>query len=110
MINDIRKLAKQRDSQLLYSSAKEIEGIRLFNNTIDFTYLQRLYLIFLSFYHSIYVDLALKKVSPKVLDCEINEDAYTLYKDKQDETKENTDNSPHDVHLVPYRSRKKNEK
>ncbi len=107
MLTDIRKLAKQRDSKLLYSSTKEIKGIKLFSNEIDFTYLQKLYLIFLSFYHTIYTDLALKKVSDKVLFDEINEDAYMVFKDKQEDKEDkNIDNSPHDVHLVPYKKKR----
>jgi len=83
----LRKLAKNHYWQTLYVQSKEINGISLFKNTCDFTDIQINFLIQLSFYNSLYIDIAIGEVGEIVLDNEIYEDAYYVYKNKDKETK-----------------------
>jgi len=105
----IRKLAKQIDSLNLFSAAKEINNIYLFKNNIDFSRLQRLYISYLYFYNELYQDVATKKIDEKILESEIYEDSYILWKRKnpdeyfglgKDKNKKRKSGKKSDVHLV----------
>ena len=85
----LRKLAKSISSQNLFIAAKEINGIKLFENSIDFSKIQEQYLSYLYFYKSLYEDIYSKKVSDKVLTLEIYEDAYSYFKSKHEDKKDN---------------------
>ena len=84
--NILRKLAKSSKYQLMYSSAKTLNHIRLFRNEMDLTLIQLLFLHWLSVYNSLYTDLAMNKtyISEDVINDEIRTDAYLLYREKQD--------------------------
>lgn len=79
----IRKLAKSIRSQNLFASAKDVGGLQLFLNNTDLSKLQQEYLSYLYFYYNLYQDIYSKKVTEKVLNNEIYEDAYAYYKDKK---------------------------
>ena len=83
----LRKLAKSISSQNTFIAAKEINGIKIFENSIDFSKIQSEYLSYLYFYKSLYEDIYSKKVSDKVLTLEIYEDAYSYYRNKHDDSK-----------------------
>lgn len=104
--NFIRELAKKVESQNLFAASKEINGIYIFDNKREFSKLQQLYLFYLYFYDSIYSNIALKKVSEKVLDNSIREDSYSYYQKNKKEEKDKPKND-HDVHLVFKRNKKR---
>lgn len=87
IIKCIRRLAKNSYYQSLYSLSKEIPGLKIFKNNIDFTAIQMLFLRYLNFYSQIFMDISLGDVSNVVLDNEIYEDAYMYYKSKKDKIK-----------------------
>ena len=84
----LRKLAKRHDNLNLFAAAKEVNGIRLFNNEINFSKLQNSFLSYLYFYYNLFQDIYSKKVSEKVIDNEIYEDAYSYYKSKVEDKKD----------------------
>jgi len=96
----IRKLAKTNESQNLFQSAQDLNGIRLFKNEIDFSTIQQIYLSYLYFYNTINSDLGIYKISKKVLNNEIYEDAYMLWRKEKGFNYENKDNEKHDLKLV----------
>lgn len=98
----IRKLAKSVRHQNLFLASKEINGIKLFKNEYDLSLIQEKYLSYLYFYNNIFMDITTDKVSKKVIDCNIYEDAYTTYKSKKDNSKIKTDseNKQKDLHIV----------
>jgi hypothetical protein len=98
----IRKLAKSNKGQNLFLASKEVNGIRLFKNSLNFSRLQDLFLSYLFFYRNLSEDIALKKVSDKVTDNIIFEDAYASFRQKKGydlkETKK--ENKKEDLHIV----------
>ena len=88
IISKIRKIAKHPNNQTLYSASKECT-LGLFKNTYDYTFLQIVYLRYLNFYNSINLDIALNEISEEVLDNEIFEDSYILYKQSKKDDKSN---------------------
>jgi hypothetical protein len=96
----VRKLAKNIDNQNLFNAAKEINNIRLFDNEIDFSCLQKEYINYLYFYNNIYMDIDMKEVNKKVLDDEIFEDAYIYY--KRNRIKKDKKHLNAGIHLVNH--------
>jgi len=94
----IRNLAKSIKAQNLFVAAKEINGIRLFRNSFDFSKIQEIYLSYLYNYDSINRDIILEKISEHVFDSEIYEDSYILWKRKSN--KKEKDNNQNDLKLV----------
>lgn len=82
----IRKLAKSDYWQTIYSLGEKTK-IQLFSNTTDFTDLQIVMLKYLNFYSGLYMEIALGEVNEIVLDCNMYEDAYMMYKNKKDKDK-----------------------
>lgn len=103
--NKIRKLAKKIDSQNLFAASKELNNIRLFKNTIDLSKIQQIYLSYLFFYNNLNTDIELKKVSKKVIENEIYEDSYNLWKREGKKDKKTKSNKPRDIHLVFSKSK-----
>jgi len=85
-ITILRKLAKNNYYQNLYSLSREMSSIHLFKNVDDLTDIQMTFIQYLSFYYSLYMDIALKEIDEKVLEKEIYEDSYMYYKSKKDKT------------------------
>jgi hypothetical protein len=77
----IRKLAKGDKYQSLFSYAKDLR-FKLFLNEEDLTEIQIMFLRYLTFYSSIYMDIALGDVDDRVLENDIYEDAYVMYRNK----------------------------
>lgn len=90
--NPLRKLAKSDKWQSLYNASKEIHGIRLFYNKIDFTPLQLTFLKWLEIYNFLYTEKSLgnEMVDDRVIEDEILCDAFLLwYSKNKKEDKEN---------------------
>jgi hypothetical protein len=76
----IRKLAKNSDSQFLFSLNKDMPFLQLFENNNQLSMVQLTYLRYLNFYSSIMMDIALDEVTDIVLKNEVFEDAYMYWK------------------------------
>jgi len=88
LMMSVRKLAKESHWQIIYSQSKEVGGIHLFRNSVDFTYLQTMFLNSLSFYDSLFIDIAMGEVDSFVLDDFVYEEAYVYYKNQLRRKKE----------------------
>lgn len=84
----IRKLAKSDYYSTLFAISKEYDNYKIFRNEDDFTDIQIIFLKYLSFYSSLYLDIEMKEVSDIVLKDEIYEDAYAMYKNKKNTKKD----------------------
>ena len=80
--NSLRALARTTEWQIIYSRSKEMAQIGLFQNQNDFTPLQISFLQWLEIYHSLEIDLAMKKpnISREVIEDDIRADAYLYWK------------------------------
>jgi len=87
----LRKLAKRTEMLNLFAAAKDMSCFRLFNNDKELSKLQDSFLSYLYFYDSVVKDIASKRVSEKVLEDEIYENAYAYYRNKE---KDEIDNTP----------------
>jgi len=78
----LRKLARSSKYQMIFTGMKELNGIKMFRNEIDFTGIQLLFLRWASVYHSLYTDLAMEKsyISEAVIQDDIRTEAYLLYR------------------------------
>jgi hypothetical protein len=105
----IRQIAKRTNSMNLFIAAKEINGICLFRNSIDFTRLQSLYLHYLYFYNDILIDIEMKEVDKVILSDFIYEDAYKEWKKESTPKKTNKslDKKAPDLYLMCTSSKKK---
>ena len=86
-IKYIRKLASSDDEQNIYILSKDHSCIQLFINTREFTYIQHLYLKYLSFYYNLYSDIAIGDVDEIVMKKFIYQDAYLMWKNDNDKNK-----------------------
>lgn len=90
----LRELAKSNYWQTLYSSSKEMAGIKIFKNELEFTKLQVEFLNYLSFYYSLNIDIYVGEVDRDIVSKSfIREDAYMYYKSKKKDKPEK-DNKP----------------
>jgi hypothetical protein len=83
----VRQLAKTDEYQSIYSYTKELH-FKLFENLRDFSYIQLVFLKYLIFYSTLYMDIYLQEVDETVLKYEIYEEAYMFYKNNQKNKKE----------------------
>lgn len=83
----IRKLASSNDDQNIFILAKDMGWIHLFINNRDFTYIQHLYLKYLSFYYNLYSDIAIGDIDEIVMSNFLYQDAYIMYKNDNDKNK-----------------------
>jgi len=96
----LKILAKTIKAQNLFTAAKEMACIHLFHNNVDFSKLQEFYLSYLYHYDNLNRDILVEKISKHVLDSDIYEEAYLLWK-KQDTKKTNrTDKKQNELNLV----------
>lgn len=98
-INLLRKLAKSSEFQNLYYSAKEIGGIYLFKNRIDFTAIQQLFLSYLNFYSNLNTEVVINKLNEKIFDSFVYEDAYMLWRKEKGYDEKKSD-KPRDIHIA----------
>jgi len=82
----IREIAKSNKYQTLFSFFKE-SGINFFNNDCEYTELQIVFINYLSFYSSLFTEIAIGTVDDIVLECTIYEDAF-MYWNRQKSKKE----------------------
>ena len=80
----LRKLAKTNEYQSLYSLCKEIHSIKLFENEGNFTPIQINFLRYLNFYSNLMTDIYIGDVGEVVLENEVYEDSYMLFRSKKD--------------------------
>lgn len=98
----IRKLAKSIKSQNQFTASKDVHGINLFSNTFNFSRLQEIYISYLYMYNSLMKDIMLKEVNEKVLDNDIYEESYILWRKKNFNKKDqNNTDKKRDLKLVP---------
>lgn len=83
----LRMLARTHRHQIVYSRAKELNGIRLFENDNDFSTIQIVFLQYLESISSLYIDLAVGEnlLTEEVIEDWIRADSYLLYKRKKRE-------------------------
>lgn len=78
----LRKLAKRTEMLNLFTAAKDTGCFELFENKKDLSHSQNFFLSYLYFYSSLSTDIATARVSEKVLNDEIYENAYAYYRAK----------------------------
>lgn len=80
----LRKIAKSFKYQHLYSVAKNLSGISLFENTFDFSKLQLELLYWISLYNRLYQDLAMgeKYLTEEVINDDLLCDCYLIWEEK----------------------------
>jgi len=81
----IRKLARSKKYQSLYSRIKDLHMFRLFNNDRDLSYVQSLFLDWIEIYNIMYTDLATgeKNINKDVIEDDLRAEAYLIWKAKQ---------------------------
>ena len=109
LYTSLRKLAKSHRYQLLYSQYKEI-GTAIFANTSNFTNLQLTFLSYITFYASLNMSIYMNEVGEIVLEDEIYEDAFMLYKGRQKKQKKLTANKEYNAFKNKSVNRKQNNK
>jgi len=79
----LRILARSNRWQLLYAKSKELNGIRLFKNKLNFSQFQLRAIYWLSMYNSLYQDLAMKEkhLTKEVINDDVECNAYLYYKE-----------------------------
>ena len=93
--NILQKLARSNTAQTVYRNAKELSGIRLFNNDTELSHIQILYLYYLSLYESLYTDLSMGEelISEEIIKDDLRCEAYLLFKRvNRKNKKQNTNN------------------
>jgi hypothetical protein len=87
--NPIRKLANSNYWQTLYARCKEIASLQLFNNKMDLSNYQIIFLQWIEIYNSLYMDLSTNQnfLNEDVIKDEIRTDAYLYYRRKRRENK-----------------------
>jgi len=91
LVGIIRKLAKDRKWQKIFSFFKE-GNFDLFRNKSEFTYYQNLFIDYLGFYSDLLMDIHFEDVDKEILDDFIYEDAYFLYKERKKKKKKSDAN------------------
>jgi hypothetical protein len=113
-MNGIRKLAQQPQYQILYARMKDVPQLKLFENTTDLSNLQIEFLYWLETYHQLYQQLAAKEkhLTKKVIEDNIECDAYLYYKDnvKEKDLKEEERRGKPNLSGIPTLVRKPRKK
>jgi len=78
----VRTLAKSSHYQTLFAFMKE-GPFKVFENTTNLTSLQLDFLSYLSFYHSIQMDIYMGDVVDRVMNNFVYEDAYCIYRNEK---------------------------
>jgi hypothetical protein len=81
--NSLRTLARSPYWQIVYSRSKEMAQIGLFENQTEFTPLQINFLQWLEIYHSLEIDLAMKKphLDREIIEDDVRVDAYLYWRE-----------------------------
>ncbi|MHA1294648.1 MAG: hypothetical protein ACTSQJ_18585 [Promethearchaeota archaeon] len=96
----LQKLAASIRYQNLFHASKQINGVRLFKNTRDFSLLQQIFISYLYNFEAIHNDIAFEKISKRVLEDTIFSDAYLAWKQKRKKDNKKS-KKRRDVSLVP---------
>lgn len=101
--NQLITLAKTTKYHNIFAAAKELNGIRLFKNMIEFSKLQELFLSYLFTFDMIQRDIIVDKISKHVLDddTDIYLEAYLFWKNNHKDSDKETKSKSNYVHLVP---------
>jgi hypothetical protein len=86
------EFSKTTKAQNLFCAAKEVNGIRIFRNTRDFSQLQELYLSYLYNFDSLNREILIDKISNHVLDDRIYWESYFIWKKSEKNKKPNQKN------------------
>lgn len=97
----LRNLAKSNYYQTIFSQHKEI-GCELFYNKNDLTHFQITFLNYLSFYSTLYLDIAMGEIDDFVLKDTIYEDAYMYWRSQK-----HLKNLNKDMDIVPQKPTEK---
>jgi hypothetical protein len=91
----LQKLARSYYYQTIYNRTKELNGIQLFNNTTEFSFIQFTFLQYLELYSSLYQDLYTKEpfISEAILEDDLRCEAYLLWKHERKGKKDSTKSS-----------------
>jgi len=81
----LRVLARGRKWQTIFTLAKEIHNIKLFENNIDLTPIQLLFLEYLQVYYNLYIDISMgeEHIDEDVMNDWLRVDSYLYYKSKK---------------------------
>jgi hypothetical protein len=96
----IIELAKSVKAQNIFCAAKELNGIRIFKNTHNFSQLQEVYLSYLYSFDSLNRDIIVDKISKHVMDDKIYWDAYLVWKKQSLNKNGKRDNKQRELSLV----------
>jgi hypothetical protein len=99
----LKNLAKTNRAQNIFLASKEINGIRIFKNTTDLSRIQEFYLTWLYTYDMISKDIMTDKINKEVLNDEVYEEAYLLWRKERkykEENKSQEKNTKKELHLV----------
>jgi len=99
----LKQLAKENKTQNLFSASREIFGVRLFNNELDLSKIQQVFINYLYFYENLITDVMSNSVSDKVLLDDVYAEAYVVYK-KKDKSKDKPEDKQREIHLIPART------
>lgn len=98
--SDVKNLAKSTKSQNFFVAVKEVNGLRLFKNVFDLSKIQLMYLSYLYMYDSINRDIIVDKISKHVLESDILEESYLLWKRSNNKKLESKDNKKSEISLI----------
>ena len=82
----LRKLARSSYWQNIYRNSKECSGIHLFENTSNFSGIQKEFLYWLTVYHMLYEELSRHEsgyLTERVIDNDTRCDAYLYYRNRK---------------------------
>lgn len=97
--NAVINLAKSVRAQNLFAISKEVNGIRLFKNSHDFSKLQEIYLNYLYTFDLLNRDVIVEGISKKVIEDEVFWEAYLIYK-RSNKKKEEKSDKQKEVSLI----------
>lgn len=92
----IRTLARSQKYQSLYSQAKQLSHIRIFNNDNNFSNIQLEFLNWMEIYSQLLQEIALDKpyINYKIIDNDIDVDAYLYFKSQERKNKDTKKEKP----------------
>ena len=83
IIDLLHELAKGDEYQTLLNASKELYGIRLFENSINFSSIQISFMNLLFFYYNIIQDISLEEISELTLEDRIYAESYVKWKNEK---------------------------
>lgn len=92
----LRKLARSDYWQMLFAKAENMNGIRLFKNQMDFSWIQITFLMWLQIYSNLYQELAIGTdyLTKSVIIDDMRCDAFLLYRKRTKDLKDKKKMNP----------------